>query len=50
MFGAEFLILQNSDDYLIAMRKYDDSGLTELVHLNKANGILYDSKTYTKYI
>lgn len=50
MFWAEFWILENSDDYLIAMRTYNGSGLTELLQLNRNNGVLYDSKTYTRHI
>lgn len=50
MFWAEFIILENSDNFLIWMRSYDESGLTELLQLNKNNWIMIDSKTYTKYI
>ncbi len=50
MFWANFSILENSDNVLIWMRKYDNSWLTEVLHLNKNNWILFDSKTYTQWL
>lgn len=46
-FGADYTVLQDDTSYLIIMRKYSTSGLTEIVSINKESGIGFDTKTLT---
>lgn len=50
MFWTNFNILLDNKDFLIAVRLYEQSGLTEILHLNKNNWYLIDSKTYSNWI
>jgi len=44
-FGADFAVLQDDFEYLIIMRNYSVSGLTEVITLNKGSGLGFDTKT-----
>ncbi|MFC1655283.1 hypothetical protein ACFL3C_00250 [Patescibacteria group bacterium] len=46
-FGADFIVLDDNPSYLVMMRYYDVSGLTEVVSINKDTGIGFDIKTLT---
>lgn len=44
-FGAEYAVIQDDENYLIIVRTYPASGLTETVTINKGKGIGFDTKT-----
>jgi hypothetical protein len=44
-FGAEYSVIQDDESYLIIVRTYSVSGLTETVTINKEKGIGFDTKT-----
>jgi len=44
-FGADYDVIQDDSNYLIAMRTYFLSGLTEVISINKDSGIGIDTKT-----
>ncbi len=44
-FGADYTVIQDDEDYLIIIRTYPVSGLTETVTINKKNGVGFDTKT-----
>lgn len=44
-FGADYAVIQDDDSYLIVVRTYPVSGLTETVTVNKEKGIGFDTKT-----
>lgn len=44
-FGAEYRVIQDDEDYLIIVRTYSGSGLTETVTINKEKGVGFDTKT-----
>ena len=46
-FGADYIVLEDSPSYLVIMRYYNVSGLSETVSINKSTGIGFDVKTYT---
>ncbi len=46
-FGADYTVLLDNSSYLIIMRMYGISGLTETVSINKNSGIGMDVKTLT---
>jgi hypothetical protein len=46
-FGADYSVLQDDDSYLVMVRTYPVSGLTETVSINKETGIGIDTKTLT---
>jgi len=44
-FGAEYDVIQDDSSYLIIMRSYPVSGLTEVISINKELGIGFDTNT-----
>ena len=44
-FGADYDVIQDDESYLIIMRSYPGSGLTEVVSVNKKTGIGFDTRT-----
>jgi hypothetical protein len=44
-FGSDYNVIQDDSQYLIIMRHYSFSGLTEVVSINKKTGIGFDTKT-----
>lgn len=44
-FGAEYTVIQDDENYLIIVRSYPVSGLTETVTINKEKGVGFDTKT-----
>ncbi len=44
-FGADYDVIQDDDLYLVIMRFYPVSGLTEVVSINKEKGIGFDTNT-----
>ncbi len=44
-FGAEYDVVQDDESYLIIMRTYSVSGLTEVISINKELGIGFDTNT-----
>lgn len=44
-FGAEYSVIQDDENYLIIVRTYPVSGLTETVTINKEKGVGFDTKT-----
>ena len=44
-FGAEYIVLEDSELALIMMRYYPVSGLTEVVSIDKDTGLGFDTKT-----
>lgn len=44
-FGADYQVIQDDGNYLIIMRHYSVSGLTEVVSINKSSWIGFDVKT-----
>lgn len=44
-FGAEYRVLQDDKNYLVIVRTYQISGLTETITINKEKGIGFDTKT-----
>ena len=44
-FGSEYDVIQDDNEYLVIIRLYPVSGLTETVSINKKNGIGFDTKT-----
>lgn len=46
-FGADYIVLDDSPSFLVIMRYYNISGLTEVVSIDKSTGIGFDVKTYT---
>lgn len=44
-FGANYSVIQDDESYLIIVRTYPVSGLTETVTINKEKGIGFDTKT-----
>ena len=46
-FGADYSVLLDNLSYLVIMRTYGFSGLTEVVSINKDSGIGIDTKTLT---
>lgn len=44
-FGADYQIIQDDENYLIMIRHYGVSGLTEVVSINKSSWIGFDVKT-----
>lgn len=46
-FGAEYTVIQDDESYLILIRHYSPSGLTEVVSINKEKGIGFDTNTKT---
>jgi len=49
-FGADYSVIQDDESYLIIVRTYPVSGLTETVTVNKEKGIGFDTKTMGKGI
>lgn len=49
-FWADFDVIQDDDEYLIIMRTYEISGLTEVVTINKKSWIGFDVKTLWLWI
>jgi hypothetical protein len=49
-FGAEYLVIQDDDNFLIIMRHYEVSWLTEVVTINKESWIWFDIKTLAIWI
>lgn len=44
-FGADYAVIQDNKNYLVIVRTYPVSGLTETVTINKEKGIGFDTKT-----
>lgn len=44
-FGADYSVIQDDESYLVIVRTYPLSGLTETVTINKEKGIGFDTKT-----
>ena len=44
-FGADYAVIQDDESYLVIVRTYAVSGLTETVTINKEKGIGFDTKT-----
>ncbi|MEK7497275.1 MAG: hypothetical protein AAB657_05280 [Patescibacteria group bacterium] len=44
-FGADYAVIQDDESYLVIVRTYPVSGLTETVTINKEKGIGFDTKT-----
>lgn len=44
-FGSDYTVIQDSSLYLVIMRHYPLSGLTEVVSIDKESGIGFDTKT-----
>lgn len=44
-FGAEYTVIQDDQSYLVIIRTYPVSGLTETVTVSKEKGIGFDTKT-----
>ncbi len=44
-FGAEYDVIQDTEAYLVIIRFYSGSGLTEIISINKELGIGFDTKT-----
>lgn len=49
-FGADYGVIQDNELYLIIVRQYPLSGLTETVSINKTTGVGFDTKTLTSGI
>ena len=49
-FGADYNVLQDDNNFLIIMRHYKLSGLTETVSINKKSWIWFDIKTNSIWI
>lgn len=49
-FWSEFNVIQDDDQSLIIMRRYDPSWLTETVTINKGTWIGFDTKTLSSWI
>lgn len=43
-FGADYTVIQD-DDYLVMVRSYSPSGLTEVISINKEIGVGFDTNT-----
>ena len=46
-FGAEYEVIQDDELYLVIARSYSASGLTEIISINKEQGVGFDTNTKT---
>jgi len=44
-YGADYFVIQDDESYLVIVRTYPVSGLSETVTINKEKGIGFDTKT-----
>lgn len=49
-FGADYSVIQDDSQFLVMVRSYPGSGLTEVITINKDSGLGFDTKTTGTHI